>query len=112
MKWLRGDCGKGAFKVEQMAKNLGFQRWYNAVYRPQSKISHALDALQHIMPGEETMTIDADIAPNIDQAAMPLYLANDLFLISAHLIDWRFGLKMRNKINGLFQKSLTLVRKT
>ena len=101
MKWLRSDQGKGAFKVEMMSKNFGLQRWYDAVYRTQSRIAHGGDALDHLQPSDPPMTMDAGIGGDIQGAAGPLRLANALFGRAAQLIDWRFSLQMRKQFKNL-----------
>jgi hypothetical protein len=109
MKWLRSKEAKGAFGVETMANNLGQQRWYDVAYRPQSQIAHARDALAYLYSGQAPMTIDADIGANVDGAVEPLHLANALFVGTARLINWRFGLAMRRQIKGLTDRAMTLI---
>ncbi len=79
MSWLRDTKFSAAFRVETMARNVGLHRWYDTVYRPQSAITHSNDALDHLDPGEEPLTIDSQIRADIDRAVEPLHLANALF---------------------------------
>jgi hypothetical protein len=112
MKWLRGPQAKGAFGVEAMAENVGRHRWYDTVYRTQSRTVHAADALWHLEPGTVPTTIDAHIVADGELAAMPLHLAIALFGETARLIDWRFGLRMQQQLKELADGALAIMRKS
>jgi hypothetical protein len=92
MDWLGNDKSKAAFGVEMMAANVGLGRWYDAVYRPQSAIAHAKDALHHLDVGDSQMTIDANLGADIERATVPLHLANAMCGHAAHAVNARFRL--------------------
>jgi hypothetical protein len=93
MDWLEDKKkSTSAFKVETMAVNVGLGRMYDAVYRPQSAIVHANDALQHLHVGNAPMTIDAHLGGDIERANGPLRLANAICGHAADAVNDRFGL--------------------
>ncbi|OHB78776.1 MAG: hypothetical protein A2V98_21665 [Planctomycetes bacterium RBG_16_64_12] len=92
INWLESDKCKAAFTVEMMAVNVGLGRWYDGVYRPQSAVAHANDALDNLDLGKRPMTIDAHLRPDIERATVPLRLANVMCVHAAHAVNARFGL--------------------
>jgi len=94
MQWLE----KTPLSVESMAKNVGLSRWYEAVYRLQSPIAHANDALSHVQPDDMQMTVDASIEPDWQGAMEPLRLANELIRLAGGSVSARFGLEFNKHL--------------
>ena len=113
MAWLR-DKNKSfdAFKVETMSDNLGLSRWYNGVYRRQSTVTHAGDALTHLYPGNTPMEIDAHLGAGIERATEPLHLANALFGRAAEVINARFRLGLDKTMKDLSVEARALLNRT
>lgn len=102
MAWLRDKRRSfEAFKVETMSHNLGLSRWYDAVYRVQSTIAHAGDAVNHLDLGSEPMTIDAQLGADIDRVQGPMHLANALCGHTAEVINGRFRLGVDETMKDL-----------
>lgn len=105
MKWLTDKDSRNAFQVETMAENLGLARWYAFVYRPQSSIAHAADAARHMDSGNEPMTVNVRLAPDVAGAAGPLRLANGLIGSAMAVVDTRFNLDLGEVIREMAKES-------
>lgn len=101
-EWLSNKgASKNAFSVETMAGNLGLARYYEVIYRWQSEIVHAADALNHLSLGEQAMSIDATIAADGSRAVDPLRLITGLVGFAAEAIDSRFRLGYNETLREL-----------
>ncbi len=111
MTWLRDKKkSAGAFKVETMAANVGLAKWYDAVYRRQSHIAHAGDALNHLDAGRASMTIDATLGADIERVPEPLCLANAMCLQAAHAVNARFCLGFDTSLKQLDAGALAVLK--
>jgi hypothetical protein len=91
LKWLKGGNAFGV-PIEVMARNLRMERWYAAVYGPQSAKVHAADAEQHLEGDECLEIVTPKLEPDTTTTTMPLQLANILFIMATDLINDRFRL--------------------
>lgn len=101
--WMRWLCeeSQGAFQVETMAWNLGLERWYAAVYRPQSSIAHAADATRYVEASDEPGMLDVRLAADVAGAAGAIRLAIALVGRAMEAMNGRFALEFDQTIRDM-----------
>lgn len=100
IRWLKRGNVFG-LNIEVMARNLGLERWYAGIYRPQSSKVHASDAIDHLGWDDALAMITPKLEPDVDSTTDPLHLANVPFLMATDLINARFRLGYDDKIGAV-----------
>ena len=99
--WLKKTRGNMfGLSVEAMARKLGYQDWYDGVYRFDSGGVHACD-FEQFLAAEEQGVITPTLYPDAETTTLPMRMGGEVLLAATELASERFRLSYSQRIGEL-----------